>query len=80
MTHHDEILTLCRNLRLLRQQNQLTEQEMAAILYINLHTLRLLERDTIPPKLSCDFLFYASSHFHIKLCDFFLPLEERPPE
>lgn len=83
MTQYDEILTLFRNLRLLRQQYGLTEQEMAAILHIGVHTLDRLEHDDLPPRMRCDFLFYASEHFHIEIRDLLRPLDietEQPPD
>lgn len=83
MTHQDEILMLCNNLRQLRKQHGISKKEMAALLHISVRSLNQLENDFIPPRLRCDFLFYASSHFRIKICDLFFPLDEsikRPSE
>lgn len=83
MTHREEILMLCHNLRQLRKQHGLSKKEMAAILRISARSLNMLENDILPPQQSCDFLFYASRYFNIKICDLFLPIDEsskRPSE
>jgi len=76
MSTDNDLLTLCRNIRYLRQKHKLTKAQMAEILGISKYSLSLLEKDICPPRLEYTMLITASRYFKIPIYWLFLPLEK----
>lgn len=74
MTKQNSIHTFCENIRLIRRKNNLTCEEMASRLKIDVTTLELLENDVLPENLYIDFLDTLSDEFAIPVPDLFAPL------
>lgn len=74
MKNHYELQIFCQNIRDLRQRHNLTQAQMARIMGVGLHSIRLLERNVLPPQLHCDVIYRLSTHFHIRPSRLFLPL------
>ncbi len=55
----------CRNIKKLREQQGLSKKNMAERLGIGVRSLSLLESGILPPRLSCDVLWYIYDHFGI---------------
>lgn len=56
---------LCINITTLRNHYGLTQKKMAELLGIGIHSLRLLEKGILPPRLSFTILITLYDHFHI---------------
>lgn len=69
-------LIFCRNVLILRKENHLTQEKMAKLLGISIHSLRSLENGKIPPRLSCDVIFRIYIFFGVHPRDIFSPLED----
>lgn len=75
--HKIDVLIFCENIRFLRKQNNLSQAEMAELLGIGIKSLRSLEKDRIPSRLSCDILFRIYTAFGVYPGDIFSPLENK---
>ena len=75
--HKTDVLMVCHNIRLLRSKYKLSQAEMAKRLEIGVQTLRSLEKDRIPPRLSCGILCKIYKEFGIWPSDMFSPLEDK---
>ena len=63
--NRNEIKELCKNLRELRKALGLSVTSMAKRLHISPQSLRSLENENLPPRLSVSFLFRIEEEFGI---------------
>ena len=71
------IENLCKNIKLMRTQNNFTQQEMAKILGIGLSSLKKLEEGTVPSLLGINILFIINNIFGVAPASIFLdPFEK----
>lgn len=73
MTVREEMAIFCANLKHLREKEGLTHKEMAACLGIGVETLKRLERGEIPPRVSVEVIFRASTVFGLHPKELFRP-------
>ncbi len=74
--HKKDVLIFCYNIRFLRRKYKLSRAEMAKRLGIGVQTLRALEKDEIPSRLSCEILFRIYNEFGICPKNIFSPLND----
>ena len=65
-----------QNVRYLRQKHGLTHEQMAALLHIDVSTLKRLENGILSDPLDISFLENVSKEFQIPFVDLFRLLEE----
>lgn len=63
----------CENIRLIREQNRLSHEEMAKRLGISKKSLLSIESGILPPRLSCSILFRIEREFGVSPKDMFAP-------
>ncbi|MDO5154190.1 MAG: helix-turn-helix transcriptional regulator [Eubacteriales bacterium] len=73
MENEKFLLTLCENIRILRQRKGLSLEEMADQLGIGIDMLLLLESGILPEELEVDTLVRASRVFGIAINELFFP-------
>ena len=78
MSQKSELHIFCQNIRDLRQRHNLTQTQMARIMGVGLHSVRCLERNIVPPRLSCEVIYTLSNHFHLHSACLFIPLYGEP--
>ena len=77
MNIQDDLANLCRNIRILREKQHLTQKEMAAIMGVGVGMLRRIEHGELPRRCHAGHLIALSQHFGIALdVLFFDDLEE----
>ena len=64
MENDKELMCFCQNIRYLRKKHNLTQKQMATLLGIGIQTLRMLEKNIVPPYLRCSVLYQIYLHFH----------------
>lgn len=62
---------LCSNIKKLRKAHNLTQRQMAEICKISVASLRKLENNIIPPRLSVEILFNIYKHFDLTPSELF---------
>lgn len=67
MDNKKELDTFCANIRYLRQQRQLSQKEMAALLHISVDYVRRLERGEVPPRMTLEPAIYCYYIFGFSL-------------
>ncbi len=67
----EEVNNLLYNIKWLRLQHGLTEKQMAEILGIGVGSLRKIEKEELPPRLSANIVFEVQNYFGIKAKDLF---------
>lgn len=72
-----EFQNFFENIRVLRAEKGLSKKEMAKRLRIGLHSLNLLERGVLPPRLDCLILYYIHREFGIRPAELFRGSIER---
>lgn len=65
-TTDQEFLIFCQNIRYLRNAHKLTQKEMAEICGVSISTLKKLEHNILPPRISVRIIFAISSHFNLR--------------
>ena len=60
-----EIENFCKNMKRLREANNLSKKEMAQKLNVSVTTISKIEKGTIPPRLCCSILFGIHDEFGI---------------
>ena len=60
-----DLLIFCHNIRALRRVHKLTQKEMAKICGISISTLRKLEHNILPVKISIRTVFNLSIYFNL---------------
>lgn len=63
MTHENQMLTFCANIRYLRNHHGLSKQKMAHILGVGVKTLNALESDVVSRRLGSSVLIRAAEFF-----------------
>lgn len=58
-----QFFIFCQNIRYLRKTHRLTQKRMAEICGVSVSTLRKLEDNILPPKISVRTIFNISNHF-----------------
>ena len=76
MTHETRMLTFCANIRFLRNNHELSKQNMARILGIGVKTLTAMEAGVVPRRLGSSVLIRAAEFFEMSTDALFLPLEK----
>ncbi|MBQ3023661.1 MAG: helix-turn-helix transcriptional regulator [Clostridia bacterium] len=66
-----EEMIFCKNVKILRLKNNLTQMEMAHICGIGVKSLSSIEKGIIPPRLSVSILVSISNYFRISPYDMF---------
>ncbi|MBP3401679.1 MAG: helix-turn-helix transcriptional regulator [Clostridia bacterium] len=69
MSTENKLSILCKNIKFLREKNNLTKTEMARMLHIGIKSLSRIEKGDFPPKISCLILFRLYYHFGISPTD-----------
>ncbi len=64
-TTNRELYAFFQNIRILRISHKLTQKEMAKICGVSLSTLRKLEHNILPTRVSVRILFNISNYFHL---------------
>ena len=64
-TTNRELYALFQNIRNLKASHNLTQKEMAKICGVSLSTLRQLERNILPPRVSVRIIFNISNYFNL---------------
>lgn len=72
MKTKDAIYAFCENVRRLRRKSNLTKAEMAKKLNISLYSLSLIEKNTLPERLSASIIIKIYSEFKILPKDLFI--------
>ena len=67
--NNNELSILCKNIKYLREKNNLTKAEMARVLQIGVNSLSKIEQGNFPPRISCEILFRLHSAFGIAPTD-----------
>ena len=73
LASNDELHVFCKNIRILRIKNGLSQKEMAKLLRIGVRSLRTIETGHIPPRLGCNVFYYAAVHFGLRISALFVP-------
>ena len=68
-----EMDTFCRNVKILREQYNLSKKEMAKIAGIGAASLAKIEQGIIPPRVSASIVIKLARHFGIKAHKLFAP-------
>ena len=66
MNKKNELILFCRNIKMLREEYNISKEEMAKILGISQKTLSLIENDIIIPQLSLKVVFRTARYFGIE--------------
>lgn len=61
-----DLQIFCRNIQTLRKQNNLSQKEMAQKLGISVASLRKLEQNRLPPRMSCAVFVRIWQEFGVK--------------
>ena len=61
--NQEQLLNFCDNVRLLRRRAGLTQKEMAKRLGVGAVSISMLEKGTVPKRLSCEVLFRLALEF-----------------
>ncbi len=67
--NHEQLLILCDNIRLLRERAGLSQREMAKRLGVSIRSISMLEKGSVPKRLSCEILFKLHLKFGINPTD-----------
>ncbi len=67
--NHDQLLILCDNIRLLRERAGLTQKEMAKRLGVSIRSISMLEKGSVPKRLSCEVIFRLALEFEASPTD-----------
>ena len=67
----NEVKTLCENIRELRLKNNLSKRATCKALKISTHTLSMIEKGVLPPRMKCETLVRACHLFGITVKDIF---------
>ena len=67
----EQFQNFIHNLIMLRERHQLNHRQMAAILHITPHQLRLLEKGRVSSRVYVDLFFYLHRHFGLSFYDMF---------
>lgn len=67
----EQFQNFIHNVIALREQHQLNHRQMAAILHITPHQLRLLEKGRVSSRVYVDLFFYLHRHFGLSFYDMF---------
>lgn len=65
MFFDEEILNFCKNVKFLRENNNLSKKEMAKILGIGIGSLTKLEKGEIPERMGANVIINICDYFHI---------------
>ena len=60
-----EITTFCKNIKFLRERNQISKKMMCKILKIGAKSLNKIENGILPPRTRCDVLIRACCFFNL---------------
>lgn len=71
-----ELNIFCQNVRILRENNNLSKKEMAEKLGISTKSLNKIESGVVPKRLSCDILAYIYLNFGVDVIEIFTPIEK----
>lgn len=74
MRVQSDIHTFCENLRFLRHKYDLSQEEMAQRLKLDIRILRLIELDILPDAANVGLLYTLSEEFQLPPWAFFTPL------
>ena len=74
MHKNQEIIVFCKNVKMLKERNGLTNMEMAKIMGIGSASLTKIESGILPPGVSTSIIFELCKRFNVKPCELFLPL------
>ena len=75
MKNDTQIAIFCQNIKILREKNCLSENEMAKILRIGVISLKKLEQGIIPHRTGVKLIFNISQHFKIAPHKLFMHLQ-----
>jgi len=65
MCFDEEILNFCRNVKILREDNNLSKKEMAKILGIGIGSLTKVEKGEIPKRMRANVIINIFNYFHV---------------
>ena len=65
----------CRNIAYLRRTHNLTQAQMARIMGVGVHSIRLLERGILPKRLSYMVFYPLCDYFNLSADALFTPME-----
>ncbi|MBQ7897107.1 MAG: helix-turn-helix transcriptional regulator [Clostridia bacterium] len=65
MYFDEEILNFCRNVKFLRENNNLSKKEMAKILGIGIGRLTKVEKGEIPERMSANVIINICNYFDV---------------
>ena len=65
----NKLSILCKNIKFLREKNNLTKAAMARVLQISVKSLSKIEQGNFPPRISCEILFRLHFAFGIAPTD-----------
>ncbi len=68
---NDEITIFCDNIRMLMEENNLSDTGMAKIMHVGVKNLRLIKNGELPPSVTTRNLFYICDYFKIHPKDLF---------
>lgn len=76
MNEARSLTIFCKNIRILRIKNGLSQREMAQVLGIGVGSLRTIEAGHIPPCLGCNALYNAAVYFGLRISALFSPFPQ----
>lgn len=74
MNKESEIKVFTDNLRYLRKKHGFTQRQAAALLGVGVHSISLLEKGVLPPRLGVLFVEKAAKLYHVRISALFYPL------
>ena len=74
MKNENQMIVFCQNVKVLREKNGLSQREMAKIMAISVNSLKKIEEEIMPPRMSVKIIFKLSRYFYIKPCELFIRL------
>ena len=69
MSKDKDIEILTKNIKWIREKNDISKKKMSEILNIGIKSLNKLEEGILPPRMSAKVLFRLQEKFKIPVCD-----------
>ncbi|PWM42694.1 MAG: hypothetical protein DBX52_00570 [Clostridiales bacterium] len=71
-----ELYQFCKNIFFLRKKYGYSQNQMASIMKVSLHTLQRIESGDVPNRLLVDVFTHLASFFNCRISDLFIPMGE----
>lgn len=70
-----QVTTFCNNIKKIRKAHNLSQKQMAEICKISVASLRKIENNILPPRLTVEILFNLCEYFNYSASELFSDIE-----